>query len=205
MTDRNIDVGWPLFHMVFYIHKKNTEVQIFSWIPRKKNTSFNSKKNLGTMPHIHRVTWKVRKGQIWCLLLSLVGIWYRGAWTRLCNLKLHPTVSFFFKRFFIYQIWAVNKSCSEVDFLWMLQKVKWSLYASIFRLLVFFWRLWPPRNACNKKGFLHDGLSLSLPDYSAVLIYWGKCTYVASVNTNALCSSIGEYKPVGLSVIVCLT
>lgn len=28
---------------------------------------------------------------------------------------------------------------------------------------------------------------------------------MASINTNALCSSITEYKPVGLSAIVCLT
>lgn len=48
-------------------------------------------------------------------------------------------------------------------------------------------------------------MAFSLPDSGVVLIYWGKCTYVASINTNALGSSIGEYKPVGLSVIVCLT
>lgn len=50
-----------------------------------------------------------------------------------------------------------------------------------------------------KKGLLHDGLSL--PGSGAVLICWGKCT----INTNALCSSIGGYKPAGLSTIVCLT
>lgn len=50
-----------------------------------------------------------------------------------------------------------------------------------------------------KKGLLHDGLSL--PDSGAVLICWGKCT----INTNALCNSIGSYKPAGLSTIVCLT
>lgn len=105
---------------------------------------------------------------------------------------------------FFCQTWAVNKSCSEADSLWMLQKVKWSLYASIFRLLVFFWRFWPPRNACKKKTSFMMAF-LSLPDSSAVLMYWGKCTYVASINTNALRSSIGEYKPVGLGVIVCLT
>lgn len=50
MNDRNIDVGWPLFHIVFglfYIHKENTAKQIFSWIltkSRRRKTLLSEEK-----------------------------------------------------------------------------------------------------------------------------------------------------------------
>lgn len=92
----------------------------------------------------------------------------------------------------------VNKSSSEADFLWMLQKVKLSLYTWVFSLLVF-WRHWPPRNAYENIGtvLLRDGLAF--PDSCAILVCWGKCTYIASINTNGLYGSRGDYKPVGLN------
>lgn len=61
MNDRNIDVGWPHFHIafgLFYIHKENTEIQISSWFltksKRRKTLLSTEKKKerkyLGTMP-----------------------------------------------------------------------------------------------------------------------------------------------------------
>lgn len=129
---------------------------------------------------------------------------------KIMQLEVASYSPYLFRKVILSNLSWDNKSSSEADFLWMLQKVKLSLYAWVFSLLVF-WRHCPPRNACENVGALLLCDSLSFPDStlsgntSAVLMCWGKCTYVTSVNTNGLYGSIGEYKPVGLSGIACLT
>lgn len=67
------------------------------------------------------------------------------------------------------QIWAINKSCLEADFLWVLQKVKPSLYASVFRLLSVLLKMLTFKKCLQKKGSFTMAF-LSLPDIGAVLI-----------------------------------
>lgn len=123
---------------------------------------------------------------------------------KIMQLEVASYSLYMFQKVFLSNLSWVNKSSSEAEYLWMLQKVKLSLYAWVFSLLLF-WRHCPPRNGCRNRGtvLLRDGLSV--PGSDAVLMCCGKGTYVASIHTNALYGSIAERKPVGFSGIVCLT
>lgn len=123
---------------------------------------------------------------------------------KIMQLEVASYSLYLFPKVFLSNLSWVNKSSSEAEYLWMLRKIKLSLYAWVFSLLLF-WRHWPPRKGCEKRGtaLLRDGLSV--PGSDAVLMCWGKGTYVASVHTDGLYGSIGERKPVGLSGIVCLS